>query len=65
VAVRVGERQGKMEAMNELEPSGTPTLKEERGRRQTHLLARVFASVGCMALDQNLTVGIFWMTRMS
>jgi hypothetical protein len=31
-----GERQGKIEATNELEPSGTLTLKEERGRRQAH-----------------------------
>jgi hypothetical protein len=60
VAVRVGERQGKMEAMNELEPSGAPTLKEERGRCQAHPSARVFASVDCVVLDQNLTVGILF-----
>jgi hypothetical protein len=55
-----GERQGKIEATNELEPSGTLTLKEERGRRQAHLLASVFASVGCIALDQNLMIEIFF-----
>jgi hypothetical protein len=53
-----------MEAANELEPSGIPTMKEDRGKRQAHLSARVFAWLGCMALDQNLTVEIFWMTWM-
>jgi hypothetical protein len=64
VVVRVEERHGKMEAANELEPSGIPTMKEDRGKRQVHLSARVFAWLGCMALDQNLTVEIFWMTWM-